>query len=203
MFDSNRTKIAFANALIDLMKDTPFDKISTSSIISACGASRRTFYYHFKDKQDLICWYFDWDISTALGTSDIVIDNEGRRKPFVNALLHYMYSQREIYANALSSTAQNSLRSHLFDFIYQYRRQQIIALLNGRHMDPLGIKFLAEYFTNAIIGIILNWAEDGMSYPPERFDSGYYNVTTVCMQAVVDKFSEETAPFGAERYIDK
>ena len=74
MFTEDRTKQAFADALIRLMKLKSYDKISTSEIIKEAGASRRTFYYHFQDKQDLICWYFDKDITTALGNSDVIID---------------------------------------------------------------------------------------------------------------------------------
>ena len=57
-------------------------------------------------------------------------------------------------------------------------------------MDPFGMKFLAEYFTHAIVGIILNWANDGMNYPPDRFDRGYKNVTTICLEKMVDVYAE-------------
>lgn len=189
IFGTDRTKIALAEALIRLIKKKPFDKITVGDIIEECGSSRRTFYYHFRDKQDLICWFFDWDVSRTLGTSDVIVDKDGNRKLFVNALLYYMYDNREIYSNALCSTAQNGLRSHIFEYIYRYRRQQIIGLLDGRYIDPLGIKFFAEYFTHAIVGIILNWADDGMSYPPDRFDRGYKSVTTLCLRTVIDHYT--------------
>ncbi|MBR5489860.1 MAG: TetR/AcrR family transcriptional regulator C-terminal domain-containing protein [Oscillospiraceae bacterium] len=190
MFSHDRTKLDLAEALKTVMRTKAFDKISVSDIISECGISRRTFYYHFQDKQDLLCWYFDYDVCKELGASDIIIDKDGNRKLFVNALLYYMYERREFYANALASTAQNGLRSHLFEYIYRYRRQQILNLLDGRYMDPFGMKFLAEYFTHAIVGIILNWANDGMNYPPDRFDRGYKNVTTICLEKMVDVYAE-------------
>ena len=31
------------------------DKISISEIVGAAGLNRQTFYYHFRDKQELIC----------------------------------------------------------------------------------------------------------------------------------------------------
>jgi probable dihydroxyacetone kinase regulator len=187
MFKVDQTKRMFAEAIMELMHRKPLDKITVSDIISFCGASRRTFYYHFKDKQDLICWIFDWKVRTEVGVSD-AIDEYGNRTYFINELLHHMYDNRGFYANALRSGAQNNLVSHLFNFIYNYRRQQISVVLDGRYMDPKGIKFLAEFFTHGIIGTISYWANDSLSYPPEQFDNGYRDVSTRCLHFLVEEY---------------
>jgi len=54
-----RTKFALADAVKELMKTTPLDKISVSEIVAECGTTRQTFYRNFKDKYDLVNWYFD------------------------------------------------------------------------------------------------------------------------------------------------
>ena len=58
MADSNITKNALATALKELMKEKPFEKISISDICDSCGMNRKSFYYHFKDKYDLVNWIF-------------------------------------------------------------------------------------------------------------------------------------------------
>ena len=58
MADSNITKNALATSLKNLMKEKPFEKISVSDICDACGMNRKSFYYHFKDKYDLVNWIF-------------------------------------------------------------------------------------------------------------------------------------------------
>ena len=41
-----------------LMKEKPFAKISVIDICEGCGMNRKSFYYHFKDKYDLVNWNF-------------------------------------------------------------------------------------------------------------------------------------------------
>ena len=58
MPDSNITKRALAAALKELMETKPFSKISVSDICQACDMSRKSFYYHFQDKFDLVNWIY-------------------------------------------------------------------------------------------------------------------------------------------------
>ena len=59
MADSNITKKIMAEALKELSETMPFAKISIGDICKHCNMSRKTFYYHFKDKEDLVNWIFD------------------------------------------------------------------------------------------------------------------------------------------------
>lgn len=59
MADSNITKQALAGALKELIEEQSFEKISVSDICEGCGMNRKSFYYHFKDKYDLVNWIFD------------------------------------------------------------------------------------------------------------------------------------------------
>ena len=54
MADSNITKKALASALKDLMTRIPYAKISVGDICELCQMNRKSFYYHFKDKEDLV-----------------------------------------------------------------------------------------------------------------------------------------------------
>ena len=66
MPDSNITKKALANALKELMAEVSFRSISISDICGRCDMSRKSFYYHFKDKYDLVNWiYYNEFISVA------------------------------------------------------------------------------------------------------------------------------------------
>ncbi len=57
------TKQLIAQTLKELVKHMPLDKISVQHIVDACELNRKTFYYHFQDKQALICWIFDSEFS--------------------------------------------------------------------------------------------------------------------------------------------
>lgn len=59
-------KMRFAKAFVELVSHEPVDKITISQIVEAVGKSRKTFYYHFVDKADLVRWLFRYDIACEL-----------------------------------------------------------------------------------------------------------------------------------------
>lgn len=77
MPDSNITKKALAMAMKELMEQIPFSKISVSDICEKCGMNRKSFYYHFKDKYDLVNWIFDVEFF-RLSMSGTTICQTGR-----------------------------------------------------------------------------------------------------------------------------
>ena len=52
------TKDALGKALKVLLEKKPLSKISVKDITEYCNISRNTFYYHFKDKYDLVNWIY-------------------------------------------------------------------------------------------------------------------------------------------------
>lgn len=64
--DSNITKRALASSLKELMETEPFSKIGVSDICEACEMNRKSFYYHFKDKYDLVNWIYYTECVTSL-----------------------------------------------------------------------------------------------------------------------------------------
>jgi AcrR family transcriptional regulator len=48
-----RTRDKLGDALIELLRDQPFDAITVQHVLDKAQVGRSTFYAHFKDKQDL------------------------------------------------------------------------------------------------------------------------------------------------------
>ena len=58
-----RTKYRMAESIKGLMARMPLDKITVKDIVADCGLTRQTFYRNFKDKYDLVNWYFEKPVS--------------------------------------------------------------------------------------------------------------------------------------------
>ena len=61
---NDEKKRKYADALEELLKTRSYDKISVNDICNKVGAYRPNFYYHFKNKDDLINWIFMQDYDT-------------------------------------------------------------------------------------------------------------------------------------------
>ena len=70
MADSSITKKALASSLKELMAQMPLSKIGVGDICANCEMNRKSFYYHFKDKNDLINWIFDSEFLSCVDTTD-------------------------------------------------------------------------------------------------------------------------------------
>ncbi|WP_242622571.1 TetR family transcriptional regulator [Intestinimonas timonensis] len=74
MADSNITKRALATSLKELMVEQPFDKINVAQICEHCNMNRKSFYYHFKDKYDLVNWFFDTEFIELIKHENLSAD---------------------------------------------------------------------------------------------------------------------------------
>ena len=112
MADSNVTKRALATAMKQLMAAEPFSKISVGDICQVCQMNRKSFYYHFRDKYDLVNWIFQTEFLTAV-----------QRRPYestwalIGDLCEYFYENRAFYHNALSVEGQNSFQDYFREIL--------------------------------------------------------------------------------------
>lgn len=94
--DSNITKRALAAALKELMTERPFAKISVSDICEQCDMNRKSFYYHFKDKYDLVNWIYDTECIAVAR-----MDSYELRIELLLDFCKYFYENHKFYRNAL------------------------------------------------------------------------------------------------------
>ena len=159
------TKKLIADALKKLSAHKHLDKISISEIVDTAGLNRQTFYYHFQDKQELVCWIFDTDvISLADKTQNAVL---------LSDIVGHLYSEKNFYIYALTSEVQNNLREHLFKYCYRRCTEELLIILGSRKADEKALHMVAEFFTHAIVGSLVRWAQEGMKTDNKQFVGDY------------------------------
>ena len=105
MSESKITKNALAESLKLLMQTIPFAKISVNDICEHCGISRKSFYYHFKDKYDLVNWIFYSEYMQILADKDY---DDGWSCLF--DIYDYLYHNKDFYIKAFAICGQNSFK---------------------------------------------------------------------------------------------
>ena len=159
MPDSHITKKALSQALMALMQTESFQKISISDICDLCHMNRKSFYYHFRDKYDLVNWIFDNEL--------IAVVHRARDKDtweFLRAILYRFYDNRVFYRKALSYRGQNALYEHLMEVTEPIIRARMAEVLEGEAMD-----FYISIATDALLASLLRWLREENCMPPEQF----------------------------------
>ena len=153
MADSNITKRALAAALKELMEQKPFSKINVAEICEKCGMNRKSFYYHFKDKYDLVNWIFDMDFAKVLEAHE---KKDYFTWPFLEALCECFYENRCFYRKALKIREQNCLIDHYREKLEPFMQAGMRKILHEtEYMD-----FQINFFAAAFIGSLERWLSE-------------------------------------------
>jgi probable dihydroxyacetone kinase regulator len=157
------TKNAIANAMKQVMEKVPFDRITTADIINICGISRKTFYYHFQDKYDVVNWIFSTEIVDGI-LETTTFDNwmEGSLK-----LCHYIRNNKKFYKSAVNSNGQNCFIQFLHNLTEMQLRKLCIDAIEKQILSEEDIKFLVEFYYHAFIGVFTLWIKEDMKDSPE------------------------------------
>lgn len=167
MPDANITKNALASSMKKLMKEKLFEKISVIDICEGCGMNRKSFYYHFKDKYDLVNWIFYTDfIKTASKRSYT------NGWDLLTAVVELFSSDRDFYKAALEIHGQNSFRDYFYEAtvpIFSMFSEAMTSDTDSAVLDP-------HYFTDAFLVIMYRWLSQKTDQSPEEFIESLKNV---------------------------
>lgn len=138
--DSTNTKRTLAMSLKALLKEQPLCKISIGEICDLCSMNRKSFYYHFKDKEDLVNWIFDTEFEMASKGEERMID----------ALIRYFYENKGYYKKVLKEEGQNSFSEHLYSFCCCLMENALKKELEMAELTSFQIGFFADGFVCTI-----------------------------------------------------
>ena len=158
------TKRVLADSIRKLMEQRPLAKISVGDIVEECGLNRNSFYYHFKDKYDLVNWIFYTDVINRLKLDNVLT---GSVWELIDTISHYFYENKVFYMNALSVRGQNSFAEYYIDIIKQIVRVRLGESLADN--DEQDQDFYIYFFIDAYIAATFRWLQGGAQIPPEKF----------------------------------
>ena len=147
----NSTRLAFANALKSLLATRELSAVRVQELCRICGAERPTFYYHFRDKYDLVCWIYEQDLLEAM---DGFGGSYSEAK--IEKLLLRMAEEQTFYRRAFNDSGQNSLLPYILQSNIRLARQ----VMRDQHMlDNLTQEdeFHIHMHTYAWCGCLQDW----------------------------------------------
>lgn len=158
MATSDITKQSIVSNTKKLVSEKGFEKLSVIEITKACGINRNTFYYHFKDKYEVIEYIFNEELKPELDKY-----TTGRRLPeSVTALCNIMKKEKAFYTNALNYSSQNSLQQLLINYYVDY-----LLKVGKERYARIGIEgddqtIIARFYSHGIVGLICDWSRNNM-----------------------------------------
>lgn len=160
MADSNITKKALAGALKELMEETSFSRISVADICERCNMNRKSFYYHFRDKYDLMNWIFDIEFFKVLEKAPVY-----DTWVFIKNLCVCFEQNRKFYRSALQVQGQNSFEEHFIELL----RPVVVTIIKDKIKDVEITDFHIDFCLDAYFGSIKRWIFDRNALTANEF----------------------------------
>lgn len=147
----DRTKQLFADKIMQLAKNKPIKDIQIKELCVLCGVERTTFYYHFRDKYDLVAWIFKQNYIEEASRAETINDERMIREMFQRLSM-----QKEFFLNALQDSSQNNLREYMLAFYIGIEEK---VLCEYYHTDSLNEELLYEVrnYSFGCMGQTIDW----------------------------------------------
>ena len=140
------TKLWIADKMRELMKHKSIDKIRVTEICKAADIERPTFYYHFKDKYDLVAWMF---CTEAYGTDIASVSSAA-------AGMNKMKREILFYKRAYEDSTQNALWRYMLEY-FDRRYSELVKEKLGTDILDTQLAYSIRFYCMGAVGMTREW----------------------------------------------
>ncbi|MCD8215761.1 MAG: TetR/AcrR family transcriptional regulator [Clostridiales bacterium] len=156
----NYNEEAIKKAVVQLLEEKPYNKITVKNIVERCQVNRNTFYYHFHSipelLEDLIKEYAD----------NIIQQHKNFDEPLdcILPLLKYCSEYKKAILNIYRSVQRDIFIYNLERIELYIAEQYVNKVTANLSMSDDDKKLLTRLYKCISVGIIIDWLEYGMDY---------------------------------------
>ncbi len=157
-----KTRRDIHDALISLMRTTPYSRIRVSQIAEMADISRSTFYLHYETKDDLLLSVMDEVIDQYFKAVDDGVSEDG---PGPSLVLFSLWKQNlEKMKLILDAGMEYRIFERLREFNLKRERNR------GEHYSLLD-DYISTMLDGASFALLIRWTQDEASIPVEQMQT--------------------------------
>ena len=129
-----------------LMAKKPIEKIRVTEICREAEIERPTFYYHFRDKYDLVAWMF---FNKAFETDIVSVESSAKA-------MNQMKKDILFYRRAYEDQSQNSLWTYMVEYFTKRYGDLAKSELDTKVLDPQ-LAYSIRFYCMGAVGMTRDW----------------------------------------------
>jgi AcrR family transcriptional regulator len=180
-----RTRELVSNALIALMQEKRYERVTVQDIIDRADVGRSTFYAHFDDKEDLLLSVFE-ELRLEFETYERRLGggDAGEAGPWPTlAVFEHAARYRVVYRAMLGRRGADVVKRHLHRLLSELMRDHFRARASGRTRVPLDV--IVELAVSGLLGLLVWWLESDATYSSEDMLDMYGQLTEPGIRAAL------------------
>ena len=161
---SQLTKNALIDAFVRLLEDRPLDQVTVRDVVTECGVSRNTFYYHFGDIYALLEALLRQKMGQLLAERPVGESGvEGLKR-----LFDYVARHQRIASHIYSSVNPAVLEHYLFQTTRELFMAYILDAARGLDAAEDDLGFVCYAYQSMFVGMLMEWTRQGMRSDPNQ-----------------------------------
>lgn len=150
-------KRILVRAMLELLKTNKFENITVQMILDESSISRTTFYRCFRDKYDLMSWYYRSYAETLFNEDQIWHD-------FTQSVYQFIYDNKQYFSKLLSKQEDSSFRDFFHNFSFRYSENAYLKKVNRTELTEKE-KVELEFYIAGSVFVVEEWVRNGFKEP--------------------------------------
>jgi AcrR family transcriptional regulator len=177
-----RTRDLLRRALLSLIQEKGYDRITVQDILDRADIGRSTFYAHYRDKDDLLRAGFE-DIGAALAAERDRADRRPGGKAELLEPMHVVFDHvgrhRQFWGPLSRKGGANLVTRILHQSVSDLVRAHLRSRIPETQADQTRLEPAIQFVTGACMGLLIWWLEnDTVPYTAEEIHAIFRRLAT-------------------------
>lgn len=144
-------KWQITDTLLQLLEKKSLEKITVTELVSLCGISRQTFYYHFEDVLDVVNW---WTRQSAQQLSEQSMRTDDAHIA-LRLFVDYTTQYRPALRHLLASRWHEQLERRLVQVFTGFLQDTLHRVHPNLAMSPADEEAFLQFYACGISGLLV------------------------------------------------
>ena len=173
-----RTERLLVSAMLDLISETAFQEIRVEDIVKRADVARKTFYAHFKNKDELL-WH---SLATHFQSIETTIRELQPQtllagsKPLSYAVFKHVHEYQVFYKSMLLSKQGTAFIFQFLDYVAHESYARLQPLRDTAKIITVDPELIAHLLAGGLIGALRWWLQTGLRETPEQMAYRYSQI---------------------------
>jgi AcrR family transcriptional regulator len=192
---SRRSRRLIIDALLALMREKRYDRITVHEIIDRADVGRSTFYAQFRNKEDVLIsevervlgQLHEQQLTSAEESADQLLPSAG--------FFRHVEETQSFYPALVRGLAIDPHYQAVHRYLRDYAARQL-ALVAGSRELAVPPEIVADHLAGAFLTLVHWWLDHGVPYTSEQMEAFFQQLVMPGVRALLNHEEKKSASFS-------
>lgn len=183
-----RTEQLIRGAMLTLVREKGFERLTVQEIIDRANVGRATFYAHFDNKDDLLASGFE-DLQASLRARQQEAQARGRSidervLAYSQEMFAHANEYREVFRAMAGRKSGAAVQRILHKLLADLIRDDVKRTVTGGGSGGVPAEAMVQFLAGGMMGLLLWWLDGRMRMPAEDVNALFRTLALPALKAV-------------------